>query len=401
MISANLGKKDNEVCDCLQTFVYQIPNNEVISMNNNIAADTQTDFLVQILDSLPHPLYVIDVNDYTIQYANKEAKLNGMNGYGLNCYAVTHGNAAPCNDRDHICPLTEIKKTKKPVIVEHIHYDKNGRERYIDIHAYPVFNQDGQLVQIVECFLDVSERKIVEEQLRRSQKMEAIGTMTAGIAHEFNNILYIIMGYTEFLLNNDRLTNEDILQEILKASERGSTLIKGLLTFSRKIESECNLHNLNIEIKKITEMLRRIVPKTINIKLDLVDDLVATNVNLEQIGQVLINLALNSKDAMPNGGQITIKSENIIVNESSQYTPLKMEKGQYVLLTFSDTGHGMDTEIKNRIFDPFFTTKEVGKGTGLGLSIVFGIIKNHNGYIFCESEPKIGTTIKIYLPAYD
>jgi len=189
------------------------------------------------------------------------------------------------------------------------------------------------------------------------------------------------------------------LLAIRQAARDGGDLVKGLLTFSRKGEISLRPTNLNLEVKRVREMLSRTIPKMIEIELILADDLKTVNADPGQMGQVLLNLAVNARDAMPEGGKFVIETKDVTISEEYSRTHLEVEPGEYVLLIVSDTGHGMEKEVVEHIFEPFFTTKEPDKGTGLGLATVFGIIKSHKGNIMCYSEPGTGTTFKIYLPA--
>ncbi len=244
-------------------------------------------------------------------------------------------------------------------------------------------------------------REELESQLRQIQKMEAIGTLAGGIAHEFNNLLQSVQGYAELILMEKDESNPDFqrLKAICRAASRGGELTQQLLTYSRKSESKLRPMDLNREVLETNRILQRTLPKMIDIRLDLAADLPHVKADPQQIEQVLINLALNARDAMPQGGTLTIRTEKIISGASEAMDQPALLPGEYVRLRVSDTGHGMENAMMGRIFDPFFTTKEVGKGTGLGLAIVYGIVQNHSGAITCESEPEKGTCFDIYLPA--
>ena len=249
------------------------------------------------------------------------------------------------------------------------------------------------------------ERSQLQMQIRKSQKMQAVGTLSGGIAHEFNNLLYVISGYAELLMDDAISEDKKMLQKIIKATQRGANLVKQLLAFSRKSESNLSPTHLNIEIRKIKKMLDRVLPRMIDIKLCLADDLASMKADQRQIEQVVMNLCLNAKDAMPDGGTLTIKTKNCVIDDTfvdiHLEKPKDLKEGKCIILTISDTGCGMDEETKERIFDPFFSTKGVGKGTGLGLSVIYGIIQGHDGHISCDSEIEAGTTFKIYFPAIE
>ncbi|UCG11554.1 MAG: response regulator, partial [Deltaproteobacteria bacterium] len=243
-------------------------------------------------------------------------------------------------------------------------------------------------------------REKMEAQLLQAQKMEAVGTLAGGIAHDFNNLLQAVQGYAQLLLMRKKEGEHGWreLKEIIHAAKRGAGLTQQLLTFSRKAESEKRPLDLNQEVEALRELLERTISKMIEFKLQLSDDLQAINADAVQLKQVLMNLVVNAKDAMPRGGTLLFETENVLLDQEFCRRYAEVKPGDYVQLTISDTGHGMDEETQEHMFDPFYTTKEVGKGTGLGLAIVYGIIKDHEGYIMCHSEPREGTTFKIYLP---
>jgi PAS domain S-box-containing protein len=262
----------------------------------------------------------------------------------------------------------------------------------------------GQLV----LYEDVSERKRAEEekerlesQLRQSQKMEAVGTLAGGIAHDFNNILAAITGYSELALERARRgnTTPKELEQILKAADRAKELILQILAFSRTAETELKPLNLNRVVTDAIAIIERTIPKMIAVELNLARDLRPINGDSYQIEQVLLNLANNANDAMPDGGKLSIATSNASLDQEYANTHLEASPGDYVLLTVSDTGEGMDDETLEHIFEPFYTTKGVGKGTGLGLASVYGIVKSHGGHITCHSEQGKGATFKIYYPS--
>ena len=236
------------------------------------------------------------------------------------------------------------------------------------------------------------ERALLEEQFRQSQKMEAIGALADGIAHDFNNILIAISGFCDLMLEDMSSENPHYSQaaEIKKASRLATALTQQLLTFSRKQESQTTELNLNTVIEGAATMLRQIVQKGVRLNVNLAPHLPSIQADATQIEQVLLNLAVNARDAMPKGGTLTV--------ETSQATLEKEPQGKYVVLSVKDSGCGMPSEIKEHIFEPFFTTKEKGKGTGLGLSTVYSIVTQFKGFIVVESEVNKGTTFKIYFP---
>lgn len=251
--------------------------------------------------------------------------------------------------------------------------------------------------------MNITEQKRLENQLRHAQKMEAIGTLAGGVAHDFNNILNAIIGYGDLTLME--MKKDDPLrlniEQMLEAAERAAHLTKDLLLFSRKQISDKKSVELNEIIRKMEKFIKRVIGEDIECKSKLHDKVLNIFADTHQIEQVLMNLATNARDAMPKGGIFTITSEQIKTDNEFITTHGYGKKGNYALITVSDTGRGMDEETRQKIFEPFFTTKEVGKGTGLGLSVVYGIIKQHEGYVNVYSEPDKGTTFRIYLPVIE
>jgi len=286
-------------------------------------------------------------------------------------------------------------------------------EEFESVYSFKIFNKTGEQLWVnlnsvvtmwegkpatLNFLRDITAHKRLEAQLQQAQKMEAIGTLAGGISHDFNNLLQAILGYTQILLLDKQSKDPDFarLREIEKSARRASELTRQLLAFSRKVESKLRPINLNQEARKIEKLLRRIIPKMIDIELHLEGDLDIVNVDPNQIGQVIMNLGVNAWDVMPDGGKLVIGTENVDLDEDYCKEHLRAGPGKYVLLSVCDTGHGMDKETLEHIFEPFYTTKETGKGTGLGLAMVYGIVKNHGGYIMCYSEPGEGTAFKIY-----
>jgi nitrogen-specific signal transduction histidine kinase/ActR/RegA family two-component response regulator len=246
-------------------------------------------------------------------------------------------------------------------------------------------------------------RQQLEEQYYQTQKMEALGRLTAGVAHDFNNLLTTINGFAGLI--QAELRPDDPLKElvdtILRSSQRAASLVRQLLAFTRKQIIQPQVLDLNMVVAEMDKMLQRVISEDIDLKTILTPDLWPVKVDPTQIEQVIINLAVNARDAMPGGGQLTIETANVIIDDNYVAGHLGTQPGRYVVLALSDTGCGMSYEVKARIFEPFFTTKEVGRGTGLGLATVFGIVKQSGGDIWAYSEENIGTTFKIYLPCVE
>jgi len=265
-----------------------------------------------------------------------------------------------------------------------------------------VVNSPGETAEVVEIIAeDITERRVLENQFRQAQKMEAVGRLAGGVAHDFNNLLMVISGYSEVLLENTRKNNPlyPKIEAIHQATDRATTLTRQLLAFSRKQLLELKVVDLNIIVEDMERLLRPLIGENIELETQLGAALGRTRADAGQIEQVIMNLVVNSKDAMPGGGKITIQTANArLDHEDVRREYSYIQPGLYVVLSVTDTGEGMDKETQLRIFEPFFTTKEKGKGTGLGLSTVYGIIKQSGGYVLVESEPRQGTTFRIYLP---
>jgi hypothetical protein len=275
---------------------------------------------------------------------------------------------------------------------------KDGTEFPIEVGLSHLDTPTGKFA--IAFISDISKRKGLEDQLLHAQKMEAVGRLAGGVAHDFNNMLTVIAGYSRMIL--DELSPMDSLrgyaEEILKASDRSAALTNQLLSFSRRQIMRPRLLSVNVILGQTEKMLRRLIGEDIELVFRLSPETGTIYADPNQIEQGIVNLVVNSRDAMPEGGCITIEAEKVSLDESYVRTHLGVEPGEYVMVAVSDTGHGMDAETKRRMFEPFFTTKPPGKGTGLGLATVYGSVKQTGGDIWVYSEPGQGTTFKLYFP---
>ena len=280
---------------------------------------------------------------------------------------------------------------------------KDGRTITCEWYNTPLVDELGRVLGVASLVHDVTEHVALEERLRQSQKMEAVGRLAGGVAHDFNNLLTVILGYSQILAegvpSGSRLA--DSTAQIKSAADRASGITRQLLAFSRKTVMTPRVVNLNDIMLNLDSLLRRLIGEDIEVLTVPANDLGSVTADPGQIEQVIMNLALNARDAMPHGGKLTLETSNEQLDESYAQRHQPTVAGRYVMLAVTDTGHGMSPETQARIFEPFYTTKEVGKGTGLGLSMVYGIVKQSGGYIWVYSEPDRGTTFKIYLPRVD
>jgi len=303
--------------------------------------------------------------------------------------------------KETLARIADGERDIPPATMEVEQPRKDGSTVWTEAVVNIVFDDDGNFSHLQGVTRDIRQRRKLEARLRESQKMRAVVSLSAGIAHEFNNILAVIMGYAELVLSDSKASGANAyqLEQIIKAASKASDLVKQILTFSRQVFVEMKPLRLNQEISGAIELLKEIMPKMISIEAELAPGLKMVKGNEDQIEQVLINLATNAQDAMPEGGKLLFKTCNARLDDGFCQLHPSLQPGPYVLMEVSDTGQGMDQHTLDQIFDPFFTTKEVGKGTGLGLSSVLGIVQLHGGHVFCRSRPGQGTTFETYLPA--
>ena len=354
------------------------------------------EFLSHLFERLPHPLLAVSSSG-VINLANPAAaRLLQYEGYELIGMNIT----SIFEDRKDAEKLLE---SGQAVAIETLWRKKDGTQLPVSVCS-DALSQDGWGGHgTVVVGTDLTDRKQLEEQLRHSQKMEAIGLMAGGIAHDFNNILTIIKGHGYFLMegiDGDSPMRVD-LENIQKAIDRASGLTYQLLAFSKKQVLKPQVLNLNTVTGSMDKLLRRLLGEDIEIVSVLAPDLCNAKADRSQMEQVIVNLAINARDAMPRGGRLIIETANVIFDRAYCQSHPDVLAARYVLLSVSDTGCGIREEVKARIFEPFFTTKKLGQGSGLGLSTVYGIVKQHGGHIYVYSEEGKGTSFKMYLPCVD
>lgn len=314
---------------------------------------------------------------------------------GKQCHELFCGpGKGACPD----CPIFQARKYFAPRMAE---IENSVLKKTFQVSVVPILDDQGGIKGVVHFARDVTDQKKLAAQLLQSQKMEAIGNLAGGVAHDFNNLLSVILGYTEMALRRlsptDPATKE--LAHIESAGERAVNLVRQLLLFGRKHQQNFAPLDLQKDIKELLKMLHRVIGEDIRISLDFADDCWLIDADAGNLDQVVMNLAVNARDAMPEGGTLGIKTENVVIDAEYCRRNAEARPGRFVRLSISDTGTGMAADVLTHIFEPFFSTKEIGKGTGLGLSVVYGIVKSHKGWANVYSEPGQGSTFRLYFPA--
>ena len=279
-------------------------------------------------------------------------------------------------------------------------YRRDGKAIWVSANAHAVRNSEGHILYFEGTVQDITQSRELEQQLRQMQKIEAVGRLAGGVAHDFNNILMAISSYADLLYGKtpEGDARRRYIDEISKATDRAASLTQGLLAFSRKQVISPKVLDLNALVAQQTEMLKRLIPENIELHFLPAESLGRVKVDPGQVDQIVMNLVINARDATPNGGKILIETSNQELDRTDSGPQSSAQSGSYVMIAISDNGCGMSAETQAHVFEPFFTTKEQGKGTGLGLAIVFGIVKQSGGHIFLHSQPDHGSTFKIYLP---
>lgn len=386
--------------ESLQTEIAERQRAEAALRNNE-------SFLSNTFSSIQDGLCVLDseLNIVRVNPAMERWYAHALPLVGQKCYEAYHRRSEPCQ----VCPSRQTLETGK-VASEVIpkmgaHGEVAG---WLEVYSFQLVDTDsGKMKGVINYIRDITEHKQAEEALRQSEeqlrqavKMEAVGRLAGGVAHDFNNILTGITGYCELLLMDfkDHDSRRQDMEEIKNAAERAASLTRQLLAFSRKQMLQMQPLDLNVVVANMDRMLKRIIGEDIELATIPAPGPAFVKADPGQMEQVILNLAVNAREAMPRGGKLTVETANLNLDADYTQQHLEVKAGPYVMLAISDTGSGLDKETQSRIFEPFFTTKEPGQGTGLGLATVYGIIKQSGGHIYIYSEPGQGTTFKIYLP---
>jgi len=348
-------------------------------------------------DATDSAVWILDA-DHRIMRSNRSSERHfpytceALNG--RHCWEIVHGTQAPIPE----CPVVRARQSLRREFQELF-----IKGRWYEITVDPILNSGGHYEGAVHIVSDVTERRSLEEQLHQAQKMEAIGHLAGGVAHDFNNILQAIVAYSSILLESlpEHDEKREFADEISRGAQRASALTRQLLAFSRRQILEMQDLDMNAVVRGLVTMIRRLIGADIDVKVREGRNLGIVHADRGQMEQVLLNLCVNARDAMPEGGVLTIETEHVVMDQEYCKAHGWASPGRYVLLGVSDTGCGMDAETQERIFEPFFTTKELGKGTGLGLATVYGIVRQHQGMVQVYSEFGKGTRFSVYLPSIE
>ncbi|RUR75481.1 PAS domain S-box protein [Chlorogloeopsis fritschii PCC 9212] len=369
-------------------------------MTDRKRAEQQIQQQAALLDVTTDAILVQDSSDRVLFWNKGAERLYGLPAesvLGLNVNELLYGKVPP--------PLRDIRQSiaKKGSWQGELHQVCNNGQKIIVASRWILISDfEGHSQSILVVNTDITEKKQLETQFLQAQRLESLGTLASGMAHDLNNVLSpILMAVQLLMMKNPDEQSQRLLQRVENNAKRGAALVRQVLSFARGFEGEHTILQLKSLIIEIEQLVKQTFPKNIKVYTSIPDDLYPVSGNATQLYQVLINLVLNARDAMPNGGTLSICAKNLLIDDEYARKHIKACVGSYILLCVSDTGSGMSSEILERIFEPFFTTKEVGQGTGLGLSTVMGIVKSHSGFLKVESSVGQGTQFKVYLKAVE
>ncbi|KQM78188.1 hybrid sensor histidine kinase/response regulator [Xylophilus sp. Leaf220] len=382
------------------------PEVGVLESGANAIAEHRDDIFFAAIETTRMPMLVTDPrqHDNPIVFANRA--FISMSGYsseeivGHNCRFLQ----GPDTDAATVAAIREAIEDRREINTEILNYRKDGTSFWNALYVSPVYNQNKELVYFFASQLDVSRRRDAEEALGQAQKMEALGQLTGGISHDFNNLLQVMAGHLDLLDARRKAGRADdvsigrTVESIRSAVTKASTLTQQLLAFSRKQRLEGRAVNLNQIAGGITELVKETLGNGVTVRTELAADLGNCQLDPTQLEVAVLNVLVNARDAMPDGGTVILKTKNIQVDAEDVSAFAGLRPGHYVSLSITDTGTGIPPEIIARVMDPFFTTKEEGKGTGLGLSMVYGFAKQSGGSVDIYSEIGVGTTVRMYFP---
>jgi PAS domain S-box-containing protein len=360
-------------------------------------------FVKNILETVDDGFVVID-RDLNIVTANRAyLAQSGMELgqiVGRKCYEVSHRLSGPCYEHGEDCVVRTALDSGEVRTAVHTHHDTNGKPAIVETKAYPLRGDAGEVVAAIEIIRDITERRTLEDQLRHAQKMEAVGLLAGGVAHDFNNILTAIVGYGNLLKMKTPPDDprQAYVDQLLASTSRAAALTQSLLAFSRKQTINPRLMGVNDTLRRFERLLRRIIGEDIELRTELAPGELTILADSSQFEQVLMNLVTNARDAMPSGGSLAITTAPAVIDEDFRSSHGFGAPGSYACIAMQDSGAGMDQATLDHIFEPFFTTKELGKGAGLGLAMVYGIMKQNKGYVTVESRPGAGSRFRLYFP---
>jgi len=364
------------------------------------ALHVQQRFLLQIVNANPHMIFVKNWDGRFTLANQATAEIHGTTTEQLVGKSDADFNPNPEEVDRFLRDDREVMTSLQPRFIaeEPVTNPATGETRWFQTVKVPLVGPDGSVPQVLGVATDITHRKQLEDQLRQSQKMEAVGRLAGGVAHDFNNLLTAILGHADLLLEAGHDGSHADLAEIKRAAQRAAGLTRQLLAFSRKQILQPRVLDLNTVVAGVGTLLRRLIGEDIELRIVPAQGLGSVEADPGQLEQVILNLAVNARDAMPRGGKLTIETANVDLDAVYAREHVGVEPGSYVMLAVSDTGVGMDEDVKAHLFEPFFTTKGQAQGTGLGLATVYGVVKQSGGFIWVYSEPGRGTAFKIYFP---